>query len=173
MENTKHKLTEYQTIFFNRLSNYIESKLYFFGSIQRYDYFPGLSDIDVDIFAENEKSIIAKLTNFLNIDKNDIKKVIWKLNSTGEIVNGYKLMYKDLTNNLIVEFSIYNEKLKKDIINEHNSKVEIPFYATILLVILKFLFYKLHIIPDEWYIQCKKFILSPLIGKPYDNFVRL
>jgi predicted nucleotidyltransferase len=173
MEHTKHKLTDYEKIFFNKLSNYLETKLYFFGSIQRDDYFPGLSDIDVDIFTENENSTIAKLSNYLNLNKYEFKKVIWKLNTTGQLVNGYKFMYRDLKNKLVVEFSIYSEKFKKQIIDEHNSKINIPFYATILLVILKYLFYKLNIIPDEWYIKGKKFILSPLIGKPYDDFVRL
>jgi hypothetical protein len=173
MENTKNKFTDYQKTFFNKLSNYLNTKLYFFGSVQRYDYFPGSSDIDVDIFTDNENSLISKLSNFLQVDKNEFKKVIWKLNSTGEVVNGYKLMYKDLINNLIVEFSIYNEKLKKNILYEHNSKNNIPFYASFLLIILKFLFYKLHIIPDEWYISGKRFILSPLIGIKTDDFVRL
>jgi hypothetical protein len=109
----------------------------------------------------------------LNLNKYEFKKVIWKLNTTGQLVNGYKFMYRDLKNKLVVEFSIYSEKFKKQIIDEHNSKINIPFYATILLVILKYLFYKLNIIPDEWYIKGKKFILSPLIGKPYDDFVRL
>jgi predicted nucleotidyltransferase len=173
MEHTKHKLTDYEKIFFNKLSNYLETKLYFFGSIQRDDYFHGLSDIDVDIFTENENSTIAKLSNYLNLNKHEFKKVIWKLNTTGNLVNGYKIMYKDEMNKLVVEFSIYSEKFKKQIIDEHKSKIDIPFYATILLVILKYLFYKLHIISDEWYIKGKKFILSPLIGKPYDDFVRL
>jgi len=173
MEYTKHKFSQYQEQFFKKLSIYLDTKLYFFGSIQRHDYFPGLSDIDVDIFTINENSTIAKLANYLGANKNDFKKIIWKLNSTGDLVNGYKFMYRDLNNNLVVEFSIYSEKYKKEIINEHNSKSEIPFYATISLVILKYLFYKLHIIPDEWYIKGKKIILSPLIGKPYDDFVKL
>jgi predicted nucleotidyltransferase len=173
MENTKNKLNHYQKTFFNKISNYLDTKLYFFGSIQRDDYFPGLSDIDVDIFTENEISTIAKLSNYLKVNKYEFRKVVWKLNTTGDLVTGYKFMYKDEMNKLVVEFSIYNEKIKKEIIDEHNSKTNIPFYATFLLVILKFLFYKLHIISDQWYINGKKFILSPLIGKPYDNFVKL
>jgi len=173
MENTKHQLNNFQKAFFDKLSNYLDTKLYFFGSIQRHDYFPGSSDIDVDIFTENENSTIAKLSNYLKVNKHEFKKVVWKLNTTGELITGYKFMYKDEINQLVVEFSIYNEKIKKQIINEHNSKTDIPFYATFLLIILKFLFYKLHIIPNEWYTKGKKFILSPLIGKPYDDFVKL
>jgi len=173
MEYTKHKFTDYENSFFNKLSNYLDTKLYFFGSVQRYDYFPGLSDIDVDVFTVNENSTISKLSNYLKVDKREFKKVIWKLNSTGEVVNGYKFMYKDLIHNLVVEFSIYNERHKKDIINEHNSKSVIPFYATFFLVILKFLFYKLHIISEEFYTTCKKIVLGPLIGKEYDHFVKL
>ena len=137
MENTKHQLNNFQKTFFDKLSNYLDTKLYFFGSIQRNDYFPGSSDIDVDIFTENENSTIAKLSNYLKVNKHEFKKVVWKLNTTSEVITGYKFMYKDQ------------------------------------IVILKFLFYKLHIIPDDWYIKSKKFILSPLIGKPYDDFVKL
>ena len=173
MENTKHKFTDYEKFFFDKLSNYLDTKLYFFGSIQRHDYFRGSSDIDVDIFTENENSTIIKLSNYLSVNKNEFSKTIWKLNTTGNLVNGYKFMYRDLKNKLTVEFSIYNEKFKKEIIYEHNLKSVIPFYATFFLIILKYLFYKLHIIPDEWYIKGKRFILSPLIGQPYDDFVKL
>jgi len=173
MEYTKHKFTDYENSFFNKLSNYLDTKLYFFGSIQRYDYFPGLSDIDVNVFTVNENSTIAKLTNYLKVDKHEFKKVIWKLYSTGEIVHGYKFLYKELMNNLVVEFSIYNEKHKKDIMNEQNSKTDLPFYVTFFLVLLKLLFYKLHIIPDEWYVKGKQVIFGPLIGRDYDQFVRL
>ena len=172
METTKNKLTHEEEIFFKKLINYLDTKLYFFGSIQRDDYLPNSSDIDVDIFTENENSIITKMINFLNVERNQFKKIIWKLhNFNNKVIHGYKIMYKNTENNFSVEFSIYNEKIKNEILSEHNGKRIIPLYATILLIILKFLFYTLHIIPSNWYIQGKRFILSTMIFKKEDNFV--
>ena len=173
METTENKLTPYQTIFFNKLRNYLDTKLYFYGSIQRKDYFPGLSDIDVDIFTSNENSIISKLISFLNVKRHQFKKIIWKLNNADNLVTGYKIMYIDPNGELTVEFSIYNEKYKNDVLKEHLSKKNLPIHATILLVILKFLYYKLKIISHDYYASTKKIILSSFIGKNTDNFVKL
>ena len=47
MENTKNVLPDHNRQFFKDLSEYLDTKLYFFGSVQRPDYFPGKSDIDI------------------------------------------------------------------------------------------------------------------------------
>ena len=87
MENTKNKLNSYEEIFFQKLRNYIDKPIYFYGSIQRNDYFPGKSDLDIDIFTENESSTIYALCNFLNLKKSDIKKSIYKVHN--KVVYGY------------------------------------------------------------------------------------
>ena len=172
METTRNKLTSEEQVFFNKLSSYLDTKLYFFGSIQRGDYLPNSSDIDVDIFTENENSTITKLMNFLNVERSKFKRCVWKLNNfNDELAHGYKVMYKSKENKFSVEFSIYNEKYKHKILYEHNDKRDIPLYATILLVILKFLFYTLHIIPSSWYTKAKKFVLSTMLFKKDDHFV--
>ena len=172
METTRNQLTHEEKIFFNKLSNYLDTKLYFFGSIQRGDYLPHSSDIDVDIFTENESSTITKLMNFLNVDRSEFKKFVWKLNNfNNKLAYGYKVMYKNPEKKFAVEFSIYDEKYKNQILYEHNDKKDIPLYATILLIILKFLFYTLHIIPAEWYTKSKRFVLSTLLFKKDDHFV--
>ena len=172
METTRNKLTPYEKNFFDKLSNYLDTKLYFFGSIQRADYLPNSSDIDVDIFTNNESSTITKLMNFLDLERNSFKKFVWKLNNfNNKVAHGYKVMYKNIENKFAVEFSIYNEKNKHEILYEHNDKKDIPFYIAALLIILKFLFYTLHIIPSEWYTQSKRFILSKLLFKKDDHFV--
>lgn len=171
METTRNKLSEQEKIFFHKLSNYLDTKLYYFGSVQRRDYFPSSSDIDVDIFADNENNTIIKLMKFLNVEKNDFKRFVWKLNKNDTLAYGYKIMYKNPEEKICVEFSIYNEKYKDHILYEHNGKKDIPFYATILLIIIKFLFYTLNIIPATWYTESKNFILSTLIFKKQDHFV--
>jgi len=173
METTKNKLPQDKQIFFDKLSNYLDLKLYFFGSIQRKDYFPKSSDIDVAIFTDSISSTIIKIQNYLNVKRSDFKKFVWRLNTTNEVVTGYKMMYKNLEKDIIAEFSIYDEKYKPFILNEYNLKKDLPFYATYLLIILKFLFYSLSIIPAEWYIAGKRFILTYIINKEEDNFVVL
>lgn len=173
METIKNNIPPQAQIFFRQLTNYLDTKLYFFGSVQRDDYFPQGSDIDTDIFTDNEQSTIIKLQHFLDVPRSDFKNFVWRLNSNNRVVRGHKIMYKDPNGEFAVEFSIYNEKIKDDILYEHNAKTCLPYYATILLIVLKYLFYTLGIIPSEWYIYWKKKILSVMIGKPEDQFVVL
>ena len=79
METTKNKLSPYASMFYNRLKNYLETSLYFYGSIQRNDYVPDKSDIDVDLFTENINSTITKMQHFLDVDKSKFKKFIYNL----------------------------------------------------------------------------------------------
>jgi len=172
METTRNKLSQEEKNFFYRLSNYLDTKLYYFGSVQRGDYFPSSSDIDVDIFTHNEKSTIVQLMNFLNVERREFKRFVWKLNNDNDkLAYGYKLMYKNEENKFSVEFSIYDEKYKNKILYEHNDKKDIPLYATILLIIVKFLYYTLHILPKDWYTESKRIILSKMIFKKDDYFV--
>ncbi len=163
METTKNEMPIYAKIFFSRLGNYLDTKIYYFGSIQRYDYFPISSDIDVDIFAENETSTISKLQNFLGLKKYEFKKFVYKLHKTNKMVYGHKVKYEDLQNNFVTEISIYNEKYKKDVLTEHNSKIILPYYVTILLVILKTLYYKFNIIPESIYKYFKKIVMNYMV----------
>lgn len=64
METTKNQLSPYASKIFQRLSSYLDKKLLFFGSVQRDDYFPGSSDIDVDVFTDNVPSTISKNAAF-------------------------------------------------------------------------------------------------------------
>ena len=99
METTVNKMSDYATTFFNSLSNYLDTKIYYYGSIQRIDYFPNSSDIDVDIFTDNEQSTISKLQNFLGIERHEFKKFIYKLHKTNVLVHGCKVKYKSKENN--------------------------------------------------------------------------
>ena len=73
METTNNKLPDNVVLFFKELSEYLDTKILYFGSVQRGDYFPGKSDIDVDIFTDNEHSIMTKMQHFMNIDKKNSK----------------------------------------------------------------------------------------------------
>jgi hypothetical protein len=174
METTRNKLSPYETVFFDKLSNYLNTKLYYFGSIQRYDYFQGISDIDVDIFTDNVSRTISQIKNYLNIGKNSITKFFYKIDkedSKYKLVNGYKIGYKDHKNSLNVEFSIYNEEIKEDVLAEHNRKNTLPYYVTFFLVIIKYLFYVFSIIPTSVYKFCKNFLMNTCIDGKDAEFV--
>ena len=157
METTKNKLTPEQGNFLKNLGNYLDTKLFYYGSIQRDDYVSGKSDIDVDIFTDNEMSTIHKMQHFLHVQKSDFKKIIWKLRNN-KLITGYKIKYSnDFIN---AEFAIYNEKYKQDILREHNSKNILPFYCTFLLNVLKIMYYHLHILPTKYYAYLKRKIFS-------------
>jgi predicted nucleotidyltransferase len=158
METTRNKLTPYSKHFFDNLSNYLDTKLYFFGSIQRSDYFPNSSDIDVDIFTDNEPGTIMKIQNMLNIDRTAVHKFVYKLDSSNTVVYGHKVQYKD--EHLATEFLIFNEKYKRDVIRDHCAKFVLPFYISYLLVILKFIYYKLHLVSRDLYVKLKRRLLN-------------
>ena len=173
METIKNKIPENTIVFFEELSEFLNTKLLFFGSVQRGDYFPGESDIDVDIFTDNETETISKMQHFLHVKKSSFKKIVWRLSHTGQMVYGYKIMYKNPDLNLSAEFSIYENKYKKGVLEQHLKKTVIPFYATILLFIIKKLYYDLHILPAESYRYFKMKILSLCIGLPDEQFLVL
>jgi hypothetical protein len=173
METTKNKLPENVKIFFNDLSKYLDTKLLFYGSIQRQDYFPGSSDIDVDVFTDNIESTMSRMQHFLHVKKSSFKKIIWRLSHNGEMIHGRKIMYKNPVLDISVEFSIYDNKNKKGVLEQHLKKTVIPFYATILLFIIKKLYYDLHILSLSSYKYLKMKILSTCIGLPDEQFLVL
>ena len=158
METTKHKLSPYAQTFFNNLSNYINIKLLYYGSIQRPDYIPGYSDIDVLIFTENEHTTITQMQHFLKERKSKFKKFVNKIN--GKLVYGYKIMYKDIEHNFNAEFAIYNEKFRTEVTAEHCLKSKLNITSTILIILLKILHYYLNIIGFENYRYFKHYLLS-------------
>jgi hypothetical protein len=173
METTKNRMSSFEEKFFNKLKNYLDTKLYYYGSIQRNDYFPNSSDIDVDIFTDNEQSTITKLQNFLNLERNNFKKFVYRLHRTNKVVYGYKVKYIDTNHNFSTELAIYNEKDKDNVLKEHISKIDLPIYVAILLYILKFLYYELKIISKETYYYFKKLFMNYFVEGEDTEYVVL
>jgi len=171
METTKNKVSPYAKSFFDKLSSYLDTKLYFYGSVQRNDYFPNSSDIDVDIFTDNESSTLLQLQNFLKVKRSDFKRIVYRLHRTDQLVTGYKIKYKSPNNKFEVEFSIYNEKYKPQVLEEHTFKTVLPWYVAWLLYILKFIYYKLCIMPKSVYIYIKNWLLDNLVEGEASEFV--
>lgn len=171
METPKNKLTSKEKQFLDRLSEYLDTKLFYYGSIQRDDYVPGKSDIDINIFSDNTESTISKLQHYLHVQRKEFRKIVWKVYKPNKLVTGYKLKY---TNSFInLEISIYNIKYKQIILDDHNSKVVLPFLSYCMVHILKFLFYRINIIPAQSYIYIKNIIYSTGLGLPDDEFILL
>jgi len=173
METTKNKLPEKVEKFFINLSEYLDTKILYYGSVQRPDYFEGMSDIDVDIFTDNTNSMINKLQHFLNVSKDKFKNIVWRLNYNNQVVYGHKVFYKSPSKDFQVEFSIYDEKYKKGVLKEHLRKTVLPFYAIWLLTILKFIYYQLNLLDKKSFTYLKKKIMTLGIGLPDDDFVVL
>lgn len=171
METTKNEMPPYAKKFFNKLSQYLDNKFYFFGSIQRSDYFPKSSDIDTDLFTNNVSSTILKLQNFLGVKKYEFRRFVYKLHKTNRLVRGHKVKYSDPDNNFTAEISIYNEQDKESVLIEHNSKSVLPFYISFLLIILKTLYYNVGIIPKDSYIYLKKKIMNNMVEGKDIEFV--
>lgn len=166
METTKNDLPKNVKDFFYQLGDYLDTKLLYFGSVQRSDYVPGKSDIDVDIFAENEYSLMVKMQHFLHVGKKDFKKVVWIIKDTPTY--GYKLKYENEKEGINAEFSIYNDRFKDIILSEHNAKKVLPFYVSILLYILKFFYYQVPLLDKKRYAYYKRVILNGTMGEEID-----
>ena len=162
LEKTQNKLSEKERSFLKELSEYLDTKLYFIGSVQRADFDNKYSDIDIVIFSENEGKTKSLIQHFLNIKKDKIKKVILKFDKDVPMVYGYKIKYEsaDLENPL--EFVIYNEKYKKPILKEHIIQLQrTHFYIVWALIVLKFMYYKLNIIDYKTFNKLKRYIMHP------------
>jgi hypothetical protein len=171
METTKNKMPDFAENFFTKLSRYLDTKIYFFGSIQRIDYFPSSSDIDADIFTDNENSTILKLQNFLGVKRYEFKKFVYRLHKTKTVVYGHKIKYDNKENNFSTEISIYNEKIKHAVLEEHLSKTDLPFYISFLLIIVKTLYYKFNILPKPVYYFFKKLIMNYMVEGVDTEFI--
>ena len=160
MNTIPNILPKKETDLFKRIENDLDTKLYFYGSVTRSDYVPNKSDIDVAIFSENEYSDMIKLQNILHIKKEQIDKIVWKLN--GNIIYGYKVKIKELN----CEISIFNEDFKQILLDEYtkpNKNKSLFIYC--LIYILKLFYYQIPLLPKKTYVEIKRYIMNEMISK--------
>jgi hypothetical protein len=146
--------------FFKRLENYLDTDLYFYGSVNRPDYVHNKSDIDIAIFTDNEYSTITKLQHFLHVKRNAFDKVIWKLN--GKMVYGYKIKCEKYID-IKCEIAIYNNDFKDILIKEISQYNSVPVHVGFLLFILKTLYYTFPIISQQTYADYKRYIFNEIM----------
>jgi predicted nucleotidyltransferase len=143
--------------FFWDLKAYLDTELYFYGSVQRSDYIHNKSDIDVAIFTDNEYSTMAKLQHFLHVPRSAFDKVVWKLE--GEMVYGYKIKCKQH----LTEIAVYNNEFKDRILAESSVNAAVPFHIAAMLFIWKHLYYTLSLISKTQYSSGKRFLFDTLL----------
>jgi hypothetical protein len=162
MEYTKNKIPNDIQEFINKLKNYIDTKIYYYGSIQRYDYFVGKSDIDFSVFTDNTEAMIYKISHYLHINKKKFHKIVW--NYKNKFIEGYKVVYRNENPKCRLEITIYDEKYKEYVLEDHRIPIHMPFYICFLLIFLKLLYYNLQIIPASFYTHYKKLIINTFKG---------
>ena len=160
MEDVKNKMPINQKHFFTQLENYLETPLYYFGSILRYDYYPNNSDIDAILFTNNEASSISKLQNWFHVSKHEFKKIVNYLPISKRIASGYKLTYINKKQNISSDILIYNVKDKQYVEQDCQSKVDLPFVILTILIILKTLYHQLGILSFSKYIYLKRILMD-------------
>ena len=113
MEDIKDRLGEYKYNFFNNLQNYLDTELYFYGSIKRVDYISNSSDVDIIVITDNVKSMLSKTQTYLNISKDKTQKIFQQHSVYDKgIITGYKLKYKNDENNIEFDLLFYDEKYR-------------------------------------------------------------
>ena len=163
MEYTKNKLPIKTQEYLNKMKEYLDTKLYFYGSVQRLDFFSNHSDIDICIFTDNTQTMINKLASFLHINKKQIKKIFLNIKNNSnkyDIIYCYKVFYKNPKKKLILEITICNEKYKKQMFNNYIKGFNLPSYIIFILFMLKFIYYYLHIISFDYYNKYKNIIIN-------------
>ena len=92
MDIAQNNINEETQMFLDKLSNAINSKLHFFGSVLTSDYYPNKSDIDIDIFSDNIAATKYNLYAFLNSHNGSKKDIVFKkfvfVTNKDKIING-------------------------------------------------------------------------------------
>ena len=157
--------------FFNDLQNYLDTDLYFYGSVNRTDYVHDKSDIDIGIFTDNEYSMMTKIQHFLHVKKDAFDKVVWKIE--GKIIYGYKIKCNKYINSKC-EISVYNNNFKELVLDQMKINNNLPSYILIMLFLLKTFYYTFPILSLYTYNNYKDIIFKfnrRLINKQNSNFI--
>jgi hypothetical protein len=156
LEEIKDKLSKNQYDYFLQLKEKIDLPLYFLGSITRYDYIKGKSDLDVEVFTDNIDSTVLKIEYLFDYyqRKKDKKFIIFKINNNP--ISGYKYYFKDKKLDLSFDFTIYNKACKNIVLHHRIIEKNIPFLFGIFLLMIKILYYYLSVINNNTYSYIKK-----------------
>lgn len=143
------------------LREYLNTDLYFYGSVTRSDYLHNQSDIDIAIFTDNEYSIKTKLQHFLKADRNAFDKVVWKLKN--KMIYGYKIKC-DKYIEINCEIAIYNNDFKDILLSNFvEASFGLPLYIRFLLFLVKTFYYVIPILSSKTYKKLKFIIFENIL----------
>jgi len=160
IEDIKGNLREQDYYFLKQIQQYINTDLYFYGSVTRFDYFPGKSDIDVIIITDNVNSIVKQLQGYLKVNRDAIEKTINYMDDDNSMTYAYKINYTNLENELSLEIFVYDEKYREKLIRNINKKNNLPFYIIAILYIIKFITYTLRLLSEEQFKYVKNTFIN-------------
>ena len=164
MEYTKNKIPDDIQNIINKFKKYIDTNIYYYGSVQRDDYFINNSDIDIIIFTDNTEAMIHKVSHYFHIKKKKIRKIVW--NYKNNYIEAYKVMYYSNNPNFRLEIIISDEKYKKYILDYQRMPIyNMTFYISLLLIILKYFYYNWQILPSSYYKYYKQIIFNHIRGE--------
>jgi predicted nucleotidyltransferase len=173
METTKNKIPNNIQKIIDKFKKYIDTNIYYYGSIQRQDYFIGNSDIDILIFTDNTEAMIHKVIHYFHLNKRKISKIVWNYKS--KLIQGNKVVYYSNNPVFRLEIAIYDEKYKHDVLQDKNLPNNMSYFISLLLIFLKILHYNLKMIPQSFYSYYKNAIFNFIRGETVtfthiDNF---
>ncbi len=154
----RSRLTESQTRFFDELKTVCDITPHFYGSILRPDYMAGRSDVDVDLFTDNERSTVAKLSAWLQLKRSDWHRAVYKIRH--RVVTGWKTKYQNEDRGVDVELSVYDNRIRSHVEWDHALCEHLPPHITVALVVLKFFYYVLGVVPIWVYRRAKQFLMN-------------
>jgi predicted nucleotidyltransferase len=179
METPKHPLTIQQSRFLSKVRSVLPEKLYFYGSILRDDFLPGISDIDVLYFTkDNLQKTVDDLYRFLLQDTNKTRlqqlQFLYHSTETRKVISGYKIKYTSIDSGMVIEISFYEFPFKEMIMKEQLRKADIPVFVVYSMLILKVLAYKYRVLPENLFRWIKDRLFINMSGikntfLPVDN----
>ncbi len=169
-KNICSKLTKEQYGYLVELEQFINAKIYFYGSIEREDYFIGKSDLDIDIITPNIHSTLFKLRQFIGIPNHEVLHVKWKTYNPQEY-NFECLKIKHNNGIVNLEISIYDEKYrnKLKIVRDFKRNMLSPFLVYSLIMI-KFFYYHLNLLSNSQMKEIKRYVMNDLCGHKDEYF---
>jgi hypothetical protein len=160
MDVVYNDIGECAKLFFHHMSIYMDTTVYYYGSVLRIDYIKGKSDIDVEIFVEDEKSAVAKLQSFLKLKRYEFRPFVYNMSISQKVVKGIKVKFIDSCKHFETEISIYNSKHKDTILYEQQKKANLSLIVIFFLYLLKMLYYSFGIINEDLFKTMKKHLLG-------------
>ena len=167
-KNICSKLTQEQYDYLVALEQFTNSKIHFFSSIERDDYFIGKSDIDVYFITPNVDDTLFKIKKFINNPNQKAYHAKWNTKFTiDNLPQEYTFegLCIKLDNRIIqLDINIYDEKYRQNLKLYHDSKHKTlsPFLVC-CLIMLKSLYYNINLISHSQMEKVKRFLNHYLV----------